>query len=147
MSTVQIACRQKEIPQKTEFLSWVEASQQAAGQAGEITVRIVDENEMGLLNLQFRGKEGPTNVLSFPFETSHEVEEEILGDIVICAQLVEQEAVEFQVSPQLRWAHMTVHGVLHLCGYLHNIDAEAKQMEQLESRILMELGFSDPYEG
>lgn len=147
MTILQVASSYKGIPPETDFSSWVEVTKQVAGRTGEVTVRIVDNDEMGALNRQFRAKEGPTNVLSFPFEAPPDLEEAILGDVVICAQVVEQEASEYQIMLHSRWAHMTVHGVLHLCGYLHDQNLEAEQMEQLEKKIMNQLGLGDPYDG
>ncbi|MCW9024718.1 MAG: rRNA maturation RNase YbeY [Gammaproteobacteria bacterium] len=112
----------------------------------ELTVRIVDEEESAALNEQYRDKQGPTNVLSFPFECPPEVELNLLGDLVICAPVVEREAQEQQKTVTAHWAHMLVHGCLHLLGHDHLTETEAEGMEQREIAILNELGFSNPYE-
>ena len=107
----------------------------------ELTIRIVSKNEMAKLNYTYRQKEGPTNVLSFPLEKP------LLGDIIICASVVKREAKEQHKSPKAHFAHMVVHGVLHLLGYDHIQDKEAKAMEKLEIHLLRSLGFSNPYKG
>ena len=111
----------------------------------EMTVRIVDEAESHDLNLTYRGKDRPTNVLSFPFECPDEVELPLLGDLVICRQVVEREAIEQEKPLMAHWAHMIVHGSLHLLGYDHIEDDEAEEMESLETKIMQGLGFADPY--
>ena len=116
----------------------------------EVSIQIVDEAGISELNETYRHKSGPTNVLSFPFEAPPGLPEEeaqaLLGDIVICAQVVAQEAQQQNKSLQAHWAHMVVHGVLHLLGYDHLNDAEAEQMESLEVQLLNELAFPNPYQ-
>ena len=97
------------------------------------------------MNQRYRSKSGPTNVLSFPFEDPPGVESDELGDIVVCAPVVDREAVEQGKTAQEHWAHMVVHGVLHLCGYDHIDDKDADEMENEETRILTGLGFPAPY--
>ncbi|MFA0415301.1 rRNA maturation RNase YbeY [Vibrio renipiscarius] len=111
----------------------------------EITVRIVDEQESHQLNLTYRGKDKPTNVLSFPFEVPAGMEMNLLGDLIICRQVVEQEAIEQGKQTSAHWAHMVVHGSLHLLGYDHIEDDEAEEMESLETEIMQSMGFEDPY--
>jgi probable rRNA maturation factor len=116
-----------------------------AQQNYELTIRLVDEEESRALNSQYRGKDKPTNVLSFPFEAPAQIELDLLGDLVICAPVVGKEAKE-QEKPELsHWAHMVVHGTLHLLGYDHTEDQEADEMEAIEVSILSKLGFPDPY--
>lgn len=112
----------------------------------EMTIRIVSEAEMQDLNERFRKKSGPTNVLSFPFTADIELETPLLGDLVICASVVEREARQQHKSSQAHWAHMIVHGTLHLLGYDHMTESEAQEMEAEEIRLLQQLGFSNPYE-
>jgi probable rRNA maturation factor len=97
------------------------------------------------LNLTYRGKDKPTNVLSFPFEAPPQVELPLLGDLVICRQVVEREANEQNVPLDAHWAHMVVHGCLHLLGYDHILDDEAEEMEALEADIMQSMGYADPY--
>lgn len=117
---------------------------QAAGAEGALCLRLVDAEESRALNHRFRGKDRPTNVLSFP-GASPLAEEPELGDIVLCAPVIAAEAAEQGKSPRAHWAHMVVHGVLHLCGHDHIDDDEARVMEAAERRILAGLGFADPY--
>jgi len=102
--------------------------------------------EIQQLNKQYRDKDRATNVLSFPMESPEEVDVCLLGDIVLCAAVIEHEAVQQTKTSTAHWAHMVVHGMLHLQGYDHINDAEAEQMEQLEITILQQLGFDSPYE-
>ncbi len=111
----------------------------------ELTVRIVDTEESQQLNSEYRQKNKPTNVLSFPFEVPPGIELDLLGDLVICKQVVELESQQQQKPLQSHWAHMLVHGSLHLLGYDHIEDEEAEIMENLETEIMQELGFEDPY--
>jgi probable rRNA maturation factor len=135
------------VPGHGEFDTWCRAAL-AADAVGEITVRGVDVDESADLNARYRGREGPTNVLSFPADADlpHAPDEPgLLGDIVICAPLVAAEA-EAQGKPaEAHWAHLVVHGVLHLMGYDHEAETDAEIMESRERRILAGLGFDDPY--
>jgi probable rRNA maturation factor len=142
---VQYAINADGIPAPDEVRRWVECALQGRRPAAELAVRIVDEAEITALNRQYRGKDGATNVLSFPFEDMPGVVTEQLGDIVICAPVVAAEAVTQGKSLQAHWAHIVIHGVLHLLGYDHHKDAEAQEMEVLETRLLASLGFADPY--
>ena len=135
-----------DIPTAAEVQHWAEAALQSIEQASvSLSVRIVDEQEIADLNQRYRSKSGPTNVLSFPFEDPPGVESDELGDIVVCAPVVDREAVEQGKTAQEHWAHMVVHGVLHLCGYDHIDDKDADEMENEETRILTGLGFPAPY--
>lgn len=111
----------------------------------EVTIRIVDEAESQQLNHTYRGKDKPTNVLSFPFEAPAGIELPLLGDLIICRQVVEREAQEQEKPLLAHWAHMVVHGSLHLLGYDHIEDAEAEEMESIETEIMLALGYDDPY--
>lgn len=143
---LQIACENPEgLPSKAEFQRWLTAVLPKFQAISEVTIRIVDEAESHHLNLTYRGKDKPTNVLSFPFEAPPEIELPLLGDLIICRQVVEQEATEQQKTAEEHWAHMVVHGCLHLLGYDHIEDDEAEEMEGLETEILAELGYEDPY--
>lgn len=105
----------------------------------------MDEAESRDLNNTYRGKDKPTNVLSFPFEAPPEVELPLLGDLIICRQVVEREAAEQEKTVEEHWAHMVVHGSLHLLGYDHIEDSEAEEMEALETEIMQSMGYADPY--
>ena len=143
---LQIATENIEgLPTEEQIVQWATAAIQPEGDEVEMTVRIVDEAESHELNLTYRGKDRPTNVLSFPFECPDEVELPLLGDLVICRQVVEREAAEQEKPLMAHWAHMVVHGCLHLLGYDHIEDNEAEEMESLETQIMQGLGFDDPY--
>lgn len=143
---LQIATENIEgLPAEEQIEQWATAAVQPEGDEVEMTVRIVDEAESHELNLTYRGKDRPTNVLSFPFECPDEVELPLLGDLVICRQVVEREAVEQDKPLMAHWAHMVVHGSLHLLGYDHIEDDEAEEMESLETQIMQGLGFDAPY--
>lgn len=143
---LQIATENIEgLPTEEQIVQWATAAVQPEGDEVEMTVRIVDEVESHELNLTYRGKDRPTNVLSFPFECPDEVELLLLGDLVICRQVVEREAAEQEKPLMAHWAHMVVHGCLHLLGYDHIEDDEAEEMESLETQIMQGLGFDDPY--
>ena len=143
---LQIACEQESgLPTAEQIEQWATAAVQPQSDEMEMTVRIVDEAESHALNLNYRGKDRPTNVLSFPFECPDEVELPLLGDLVICRQVVEREAQEQDKPVMAHWAHMVVHGSLHLLGYDHIEDDEAEEMESLETQIMIGLGFVDPY--
>ena len=133
------------LPSEEQILQWATAAVQPESDNVEMTVRIVDEAESHGLNLTYRGKDRPTNVLSFLFECPDEVELPLLGDLVICRQVVEREAIEQEKPLMAHWAHMIVHGSLHLLGYDHIEDDEAEEMESLETEIMQSLGFADPY--
>ncbi|WP_428945549.1 rRNA maturation RNase YbeY [Pantoea sp. FN060301] len=150
MSTVildlQIACEQPEgLPAESDFRRWLEAVLPQFQEESEVTVRVVDEAESRELNHTYRGKDKPTNVLSFPFEAPPGIELPLLGDLIICRQVVEQEAQEQEKPLLAHWAHMVVHGSLHLLGYDHIEDDEAEEMEGIETEIMLALGYDDPY--
>ena len=112
----------------------------------ELSIRITDNDEAADLNQTYRAKAGPTNVLTFPADVPAETGSGLLGDLVICAPLVQLEAAQQQKSEEAHWAHLVIHGVLHLLGHDHQIPAEAKQMEALEIDLLEHLGFPNPYD-
>ena len=111
----------------------------------ELTIRLVDDDESRSLNHEYRGKDYPTNVLSFPSDLPPELNIPLLGDLVICVPVVLREAAEQNKTPDAHWAHMVIHGCLHLLGYDHMEGAEAEEMENLERHLLAELGIADPY--
>lgn len=131
------------LPAPDQLRRWVEAALRR--ERAEIVIRVVDSEEGAELNEQYRHKPGPTNVLSFPFEPPPGVATDILGDLVICAPVVEQEAAEQGKPLMAHWAHLVVHGVLHLQGFDHVEENEALTMESEEIAILNELGFANPY--
>ena len=134
------------IPGAMQFQSWAEAALNGRLDQAELVVRIVDREESRQLNREYRGKDKPTNVLSFPFEAPAVVESDLLGDLVICAPVVTEEALAQDKLPQAHWAHLLVHGVLHLLGFDQINEQEAEVMEGLEVEILESLGFPDPYQ-
>ncbi|PQQ24364.1 rRNA maturation RNase YbeY [Photorhabdus hindustanensis] len=143
---LQIACEHLQgLPEETLFQRWLDGVLPQFQPESEVTIRIVDEAESHDLNLTYRGKDKPTNVLSFPFEAPPEVDLPLLGDLIICRQVVEKEAEEQQKTVEEHWAHMVVHGCLHLLGYDHIEDDEAEEMESLETQIMQALGYADPY--
>ena len=135
------------LPAPTSFQRWVEAALRGAKRRkpGELAIRIVDTDEGRALNRDYRGKDYATNVLSFPAELPPGVALPLIGDLAICAPVVLREAAEQGKLARDHWAHLTIHGVLHLLGHDHVEDAEAEAMEALETRILAGLGIADPY--
>ena len=136
------------IPPEADLLHWAQAVWPGDAEAG-VVVRIVNEAESQELNRAYRDKDYPTNVLSFPYDApsipDEDDEIEYLGDLVVCLPVVEREAAEQGKTPTQHWAHLLIHGLLHLQGYDHITDAEAEEMEGLETDILGKLGFPDPY--
>lgn len=143
---LQLACEDNTgLPEEAQIQSWLDATILPFQEAAEVTVRLVDDAESHELNMTYRGKDKPTNVLSFPFEAPPGIELPLLGDLVICRQVVEQEAQEQEKPLAAHWAHMVIHGSLHLLGYDHIQDDEAEEMEALETEIMLALGYADPY--
>jgi probable rRNA maturation factor len=141
---VQNASSITDMPAEDDFRSWAVAALQNHGDA-VLTIRLVDNDESRDLNARFRQQDKPTNVLSFPADLPAEIDLPLLGDIVICAPLVEKEAAEQGKSRRSHWAHLCIHGIFHLLGYDHRDDHEAQEMEALESQVMTALGFPDPY--
>ena len=145
--SVGYAAARKGVPSSPSFREWVEAALRGAKRrkATELSIRIVDATEGRALNRDYRGKDYATNVLSFPAELPPGINLPLIGDLVICAPVVTREAAEQGKPARHHWAHMTVHGVLHLLGYDHIEDDEAEAMEALDTQILARLGIADPY--
>lgn len=143
MVNLQLVSKATDIPSAEDFEHWAKSALQQT--QGELTVRIVDRPESQRLNRNYRGKDKPTNVLSFPFEAPEHLPSHYLGDLVICAPIVTAEAREQGKSVISHWAHMVIHGMLHLQGYDHQTDSQATEMEQLEQQIMANLGYPDPY--
>lgn len=136
--TLQNASHETAVPSSSQFKRWAKASLRVDT---EVTLRIVDEEEGRYLNREYRGKDYATNVLTFPLtETPH-----LIGDIVLCAPVIREEAHAQNKSIEAHYAHLTVHGVLHLHGYDHVIEAQAALMEGIEVTILQKLGYANPY--
>jgi probable rRNA maturation factor len=142
---LQLASTADNLPGEAEVQQWLDAAILPFQAEAEVTVRIVDNSESQQLNFDYRGKDKPTNVLSFPFQCPPGIELPLLGDLVICAPVVMAEAAEQGKSLSAHWAHMVVHGSLHLLGFDHINDDDAQQMEAEEVTILQQLGFTNPY--
>lgn len=147
---LQIASENEQsLPELAQIETWVNAAIMAASdearEEAELTVRIVDTAESQELNSQYREKDKPTNVLSFPFQNPPGITLPLLGDLIICKSVVEKEAVEQNKRLISHWAHMLIHGTLHLLGYDHIDEEEAETMERIETNLMIELGYNDPY--
>ena len=141
---IQRASTTTDLPGDSDFQRWASAALLDIEKTS-VVIRLVDPDESRQLNNDYRGVDKPTNVLSFPFEAPAEIADEFLGDMIICAPVVEQEARQQNKPLQAHWAHMVTHGLLHLQGYDHQNDQQAEEMERLEVEILATLGFPDPY--
>jgi len=146
---LQLACQQTDLPSEAQFQLWVDTAlaevSSESNQAFELTIRLVNSDESQQLNAQYRGKDKPTNVLSFPFEVPEGVELNLLGDLIICIEVMQQEADEQNKALFDHWAHLVIHGCLHLVGFDHISDSDAIEMESLEIAILAKLGINNPY--
>lgn len=134
-----------DVPSEQQFQLWASAALAEVNEDCELSIRLVDEAESAELNNDYRGKNSPTNVLSFPFESPVPLEPMLLGDLVVCVPVVEREAAEQDKTINDHWAHLIVHGCLHLLGYDHIEDDEAEAMESLEITILQKLDINNPY--
>ncbi|TPH12522.1 rRNA maturation RNase YbeY [Litorilituus lipolyticus] len=145
---IQLACSDNNLPSNEDFQLWVDSALSAAinsESSHELTIRVVDRAEIQQLNSQYRHKDKTTNVLSFPFEVPEGVELNLLGDLIICSQVVADEAKSQNKALFDHWAHMVIHGCLHLVGFDHISDTDAQEMESLEIAILTKLGIDNPY--
>lgn len=143
---VQVASEAADLPEEPDLRRWFELALRARQGDSELTIRLVDEDEGRELNRTWRHKDYATNVLSFPADVPDEfLDIPLLGDLVICAPVVAREAAEQGKSAKAHWAHLVIHGCLHLLGYDHLEDDEAEEMEELERQLLAELGYPDPY--
>ena len=142
---VQYAVSADGIPGAESIRHWAVRALPAGQESAELSVRVVDEAEITALNRQYRGKDGPTNVLSVPYEAIPGIDSKLLGDVVICAPVVAGEAIAQGKPLAAHWAHMVIHGVLHLLGHDHHREDDAERMESIEIGLLGELGFPDPY--
>ena len=143
--TVQNATTQPGLPENHKITEWIRGALAGIRENAELAVRIVDTTESATLNGQYRNKPEPTNVLSFPADLPADLDLPQLGDIIICAAVVEAEAREQGKPGEAHWAHMVVHGLLHLLGHDHQQAADAEAMEKLEAEILGRLGYPNPY--
>jgi len=142
---VQYHSAETPLPTKKILQKWVNTVMVNPKSDMEITLRIVDKEESYALNFQFRGKDKPTNVLSFPYDPIPELPAHIVGDIVLCAPVIKEEAAQQQKALEAHWAHMVIHGCLHLLGYDHETSEQAGVMEPMEITLLNTLGFANPY--
>ncbi len=142
---IQRADTSEKIPSDASINRWVESALDNNDDSVELSIRVVGEQESAALNLQYRGKSGATNVLSFPFSAVTPEPLPMLGDLVVCAPIVTLEAQQQHKALEAHWAHMIVHGVLHLLGYDHETSYDAKIMETLEIKILKCLNINNPY--
>jgi probable rRNA maturation factor len=142
---IQRACTSEKIPSDIAITRWVKSVLDNHDDPIELSIRVVGEAESAALNQQYRGKSGATNVLSFPFSAVTPEPLPLLGDLVICAPIVTLEASQQKKAIEAHWAHMVIHGVLHLLGYDHGNDDEAQTMETLETEILLGLNYPAPY--
>jgi probable rRNA maturation factor len=133
------------VPLQRSFASWIDAIAELRRLKAEVNILIVDAKAGRRYNREFRGKDYATNVLSFPYEPLPGEKTALLGDLVICAPVVAREAAEQGKHVRDHYAHLTIHGVLHLLGYDHETEPEAQRMESVERRILSGLGVADPY--
>jgi len=142
---IQLATSSADYPTEQQFQLWINTVLQEDDQDSEIVIRLVDDQESAELNQHYRHKQGPTNILSFPFEAPDGFDTDLLGDLVICAPLIGLEAQQQNKQLFDHWAHITIHGVLHLLGYDHIDDVDAEEMEALEIKILSRLNINNPY--
>lgn len=143
---VQYAVDGGELPGVSDIEAWVRTALAGRRREAQLTVRIVGEEEGAALNERWRGKRGPTNVLSFPVEGLEAVAPALLGDVVICAPVAAREALAQHKAPEAHWAHLVIHGTLHLLGFDHAEEEQAREMEGIETELLRRLGYADPYE-
>jgi probable rRNA maturation factor len=133
------------LPAPVSFRKWAAAAVEGRILRGDLAIRVVDTKEACSLNRHYRGKDYATNVLSFPADLPPEMQVPLLGDLVICAPVVAKEALEQGKSLAAHYAHLTIHGVLHLLGLDHEDEREAEAMERIERELLADLGYADPY--
>ncbi|HHJ35825.1 MAG TPA: rRNA maturation RNase YbeY [Gammaproteobacteria bacterium] len=136
--------RGQHIPEQSLLQAWATASYLNAKPA-VTSMLITTMEEMQQLNKQYREKDRPTNVLSFPMRSPEVIDMQLLGDIALCASIINQEAIQQSMKKDAHWAHMVVHGMLHLQGFDHIENSDAEEMEQLEIKILGQLGIANPY--
>ena len=142
---IQNASEADSVPAENDIHCWVSSALAGQRDEAEVSVRIVDREEIQALNAQYRHQNKPTNVLSFPADLPESLGLSLLGDIVVCAPVVQMEAQAQGKTIQAHWAHMLIHGTLHLLGYDHEEENEAQRMEALETDIITALGFPPPY--
>nr|P57517.1 RecName: Full=Endoribonuclease YbeY [Buchnera aphidicola str. APS (Acyrthosiphon pisum)] len=143
---IQYCCKNnKNIPKKLYFKKWIQKILCKKKNINIITIRIVDEWEIKKLNFNYRKKNKPTNILSFPFNKFIKINYKLLGDLVLCKNIIEKESLKYNKSLESHWAHITIHGTLHLLGYDHQNNKEADIMERLENKIMLSLNYKKPH--
>ena len=142
---IQSAVEDQALPDEAAFQRWVDMALSGRRDQAEVCIRVVSLEESRELNLTWRGQDKPTNVLSFPFEAPPGIDTHLIGDLAICADVVAAEAEEQQKALESHWAHMVIHGVLHLIGFDHINDDDAEAMEALEVSLLAQLDIPNPY--
>lgn len=142
---VQQATEAAYIPDAQAFQRWIQAATEGRISTAEVSIRIIDDQEMQALNLLYRYQNKPTNVLSFPMDNPEFVDVPLLGDVVLCAQVICKEAEQQGKSAEAHWAHMVVHSILHLLGFDHEEPEQAEEMEGIETQIMQGLGYPAPY--
>jgi probable rRNA maturation factor len=143
---LESAWRGGEVPDDDSFARWATAALGPFRGTGELAIRVVDQDEGAALNKRYRHGNAATNVLSFPAELPPDIDLPLIGDLVICGPVVVTEASAQGKPVESHWAHLTIHGVLHLIGFDHQTDAEAREMEGLETATLIDLGYAEPYD-
>ncbi|QOI11125.1 rRNA maturation RNase YbeY [Blochmannia endosymbiont of Colobopsis nipponica] len=144
---LQLACsKSRKLPDKLTFIHWLETTFPISNKIMEVTIRLVNKTESRTLNMRYRNKNYPTNVLSFPFISPKGINIPILGDLVICPQVIKDEAQKQNKNPKRHWAHVVIHGTLHLLGYNHISNEGFKDMKMMEMKIMRNLGYHNPDE-
>lgn len=143
---LQTACSKKPyFPKKSQYLKWTKAALNNMRSNIEITIRIVTKSEIKLLNFKYRNKNKTTNILSFPSTTNKLIKSYFIGDLIICSSVIKKEAQKNFIKIESHWAHMVIHGVLHLLGYNHDNYYNTNKMQNLEIKIMSFLGYNNPY--
>lgn len=142
---LQVVDNADSVPDEKHFSLWASAAAAGRADQGELSIRVIDEAESQSLNSRYRDRPYATNVLAFPATLPDELGLPLLGDLAICRDVIEREAREQGKEPEAHWAHMVVHGTLHLLGYDHQTRTQAHAMEGLEVQVLQRLGYADPY--
>ena len=138
---IQISSSSKDLPADTDIDDWIRQTLNYVNRAnGEVTVRVVDETEITVLNRVYRHKNTPTDVLAFPHQLPKEIDVDLLGDVVVCAGVINRHAIDHRISQPAHWARIIAHGILHLCGYDHTEPNDAMKMKRAETEISRKIG-------
>ncbi len=142
---IQFASSSQDLPSESDIEDWIRETLCESGrERAELTIRVVDEEEITSLNSRYRHRNCPTDVLAFPHQLPSEIETDLLGDVVVCAGVINEQAVKYQVGRQVHWARIITHGILHLLGFDHDQPQSTLEMEAAESAILSRLGLHHP---